>query len=86
MTFYQQVRGFFKKYDPSRIRLSKRIAQVYRTPASQKAAMKRLREVYAAGGPDKFSFPDRAKAIDAAKTVVADVVETVTENNNSEEE
>lgn len=56
MTFQEELREFFKKYDPFRIRLAKKIAAVYNTPRLQKAAMKRLKEVYAAGGPDKFDF------------------------------
>lgn len=56
MTFQEELRAFFKKYDPFRIRLAKKIATVYNTPKLQKAAMKRLKEVYAAGGPDKFDF------------------------------
>jgi len=71
MSFYEEVRAFFKKYDPARVRLAKRIATVYNTPAKQKAAMKRLIEVYAAGGPSKFDFS-------AGKTQVVDTVEDVT--------
>lgn len=71
MTFYEEVRAFFKKYDPSRIRLAKKIAAIYKTPKAQKAAMKRLKEVYAAGGPDKFDF----SAGKRRKTMIAPPVE-----------
>lgn len=56
MTFYEQVRSFFKKNDPARIRLARKIANAYKTPSSQKAVMRRLKEVYAAGGPTNFNF------------------------------
>ena len=74
MTFYEQVRSFFKKYDPSRIRLARKIAAAYKTPSSQKAVMKRLNEVYAAGGPGKFDF-SAVKKIAAKKAEKIEKVE-----------
>ena len=94
MTFYEELRSFFKKYDPSRIRLARKIAATYKTPKSQKAVMRRLHEVYAAGGPSKFDF---SRAIEAPREKVkkiAEVQETVdsvvdeinsVENNDDDE-
>ena len=80
MTFYEQVRSFFKKYDPSRIRLAKKIAVAYKTPSAQKAVMKRLNEVYAAGGPGKFDFssvkevaPKKVEKIEKAEQKVESI-------------
>lgn len=81
MTFYEELRAFFKKYDPSRILLAKKIATAYTTPRGQKAAMKRLKEVYAAGGPDNFDF-SAGKTIRPAKVVAAPVMESA---SNEEE-
>ncbi|MCB9195233.1 MAG: hypothetical protein H6598_03325 [Flavobacteriales bacterium] len=81
MTFYEEVRAFFKKYDPARIRLSKKIAVTYKTPRTQKAALKRLKEVYAAGGPSKFDF-SAGKSVRPAKEAVAPVAAFV---SNEEE-
>jgi hypothetical protein len=52
--FFEEVRAFFMKYDPSRVRLSRKIAATYTNKNHQAAVMKRLKEVYAAGGPDQF--------------------------------
>lgn len=81
MTFYEEVRAFFKKYDPSRIRLAKKIAAAYKTPRTQKAALKRLKEVYAAGGPSNFDF-SAGKSTRPSKEVIAPVVASI---SNEEE-
>ncbi|CAG5081924.1 hypothetical protein [Parvicella tangerina] len=89
MTFYEELRAFFKKYDPARIRLAKKIAAKYRKPRGQKAVMRRLKEVYAAGGPDKFDFSAGKKpAVEAAPVAEAPVVEEATSENteNSSDE
>jgi hypothetical protein len=83
MTFYEEVRAFFKKYDPARVRLAKKIAATYTTPRGQKAAMRRLKEVYAAGGPDKFDFSAGKKpapVVSAPVEEVAAQAEEVVEN------
>ena len=82
MTFYEEVRAFFKKYDPARVRLARKIAATYRTPRAQKAAMRRLKEVYAAGGPDKFDFGAGKQPVVAAAPVeeIAQQAEDVVEN------
>lgn len=90
MTFYEQVRSFFKKYDPARIRLAKKIALTYKTPRSQKEVMKRLHEVYAAGGPSNFDFSAgksvKPKAIEkVAEEVHEEVVEEIAEVNDEED-
>lgn len=84
MRFYEELRAFFKKHDPSRIRLAKKIAAVYTTPKAQKAAMNRLREVYAGGGPDSFDFGAKPIAKEAAKAVT-EVVEDVVEEEVEEQ-
>jgi uncharacterized protein with NRDE domain len=76
MTFYEQVRSFFKKYDPARIILAKRIALTYKTPRAQKEVMKRLNQVYAAGGPSNFDFS--VGKVEKRK-VIEQVVEQITE-------
>lgn len=90
MTFYEELRAFFKKYDPARIRLAKKIAATYKTPRGQKAAMKRLKEVYAAGGPDKFDFAAGKKPAMAAAPVVEEVAapaeETIESLDDSSDE
>lgn len=92
MTFYEQVRSFFKKYDPSRIRLARKIAATYKSPNSQKEVMKRLHEVYAAGGPSKFDFSksieatkEKPKKIEAVQETV-EVEESQPEINNSDDD
>jgi hypothetical protein len=77
MTFYEQVRSFFKKYDPARIRLAKKIANVYRSPTAQKAVMRRLKEVYAAGGPENFNFGEYRQV--AAKPVIKEANQKIEE-------
>lgn len=77
MTFYEEVRAFFKKYDPARIRLAKKIAATYTTPKAQRAALQRLKEVYAAGGPDKFDFSAGKNKVERVAAKVETVVEEV---------
>jgi hypothetical protein len=91
-TFYQELRAFFMKYDPSRVRLSGQIAATYKSKSGQAQVMKRLREVYAGGGPTEFFGKGGAIAQKPAKKAipVAPVhhEETVIENeveNNSDE-
>jgi hypothetical protein len=93
-TFYQELRAFFMKYDPSRIRLSGQIAATYKVKAHQKEVMKRLKEVYAGGGPSVFFGKDGAiaakpakKALKAAPVVheEPEVISEVESNNSSDE-
>ncbi|MCB9195695.1 MAG: hypothetical protein H6600_02045 [Flavobacteriales bacterium] len=77
MTFYEEVRAFFKKYDPARVRLARKIAAIYKTPKAQKAALKRLKEVYAAGGPDKFDFKAVAPSLSKPVAKVEKIEEEV---------
>ncbi len=96
MTFYEQVRSFFKKYDPSRIRLARKIAAIYKSPKIQKAVMKRLHEVYAAGGPSKFDFsksisapkekPKKIEAVEETETVEIEETKVENELDNNDDE
>ena len=56
MSFYQEVRTFFLKNDPGRVRLSKKIATKFKTRSSQQLVMKRLIEVYKSGGPSNIKI------------------------------
>jgi len=49
MTLEQKLRTFFKKYDPSRLRLAKQMARQFR--GQDDAVMKHLTKVYSTGGP-----------------------------------
>lgn len=93
-TFYQELRAFFMKYDPSRIRLSEKIAATYKIKAHQNEAMKRLREVYAGGGPTVFFNNGRTIAAKPAKKALKaapivheepEVISEVESNNSSDE-
>lgn len=66
MTFYKQVRTFFLKNDPGRVRLAKKIAVSFNSKSAQKLVMKRLEEVYRSGGPENIKIIPR---IDTAKVV-----------------
>lgn len=61
MTLEKKLRQFFMKYDPGRLRLSKKIAREFR--GKDDAVMKHLTRVYANGGPGEM---DEA-AIEAMK-------------------
>lgn len=56
MSFYKQVRTFFLKNDPGRVRLSKKIAANFKSKSSQLVVMKRLIEVYKNGGPENIKI------------------------------
>ncbi|MCT4580700.1 MAG: hypothetical protein N4A35_04715 [Flavobacteriales bacterium] len=56
MSFYKEVRTFFLKNDPGRVRLAKKIAANFKTKSAQKVVMKRLVEVYRNGGPDNIKI------------------------------
>jgi hypothetical protein len=93
-TFYQELRTFFMKYDPSRIRLSGKIAATYKVRAHQNEVMKRLKVVYAGGGPNIFFGKDGAivakpakKAIKGAAVVhqEPEVISEVESNNSADD-
>ncbi len=95
MTFYQELRNFFLKTDPGRVRLAKKIAATYSSKAERRAVMNRLREVYAMGGPEKLEV--KPKAVQEQKVeapaenlvqeeIVDEVTEVVEENNEETQE
>lgn len=69
MSFYKEVRTFFLKNDPGRVRLAKKIATNFKTKSAQKTVIKRLVEVYKNGGPSNIkiipSIPETPQVSDS---------------------
>lgn len=55
MSFYKELKNFFLKNDPGRVRLAKKIAGKFKTKSSQKIVINRLIEVYKSGGPSNLT-------------------------------
>jgi hypothetical protein len=86
MTLEQKLRTFFRKYDPSRLRLAKQMARNFR--GQDDAVMKHLTKVYATGGPAALiekgvRRPKKKREIEAVEEeenlVLADAVDEVVE-------
>ena len=54
MAYTQKLKKFFMQHDPDRMYLAKKISRAFRN--DEDAVMKRLEEIYSAGGPKKLTY------------------------------
>lgn len=54
MTFYQELKEFFKTNDPHRLYMANKIARKFRLGTEQKVVLNRLKVIYANGGPSEI--------------------------------
>ena len=84
MTFYDQLKEFFKTNDPSRLYMANKIARKFRLGTEQKVVLNRLKIIYENGGPSEIVLGAPAPAI-APPTVISEVSEIMTETQEEGE-
>ena len=78
MTFYDQLKEFFKTHDPSRLYMANKIARKFRLGTEQKVVLNRLKIIYENGGPSEIVLGPPAPVINTT-TVESEVSEIMTE-------
>lgn len=61
MTFYQELKEFFKKNDPQRLYMANKIARKFRLGTEQKVVLNRLKVIYDNGGPSEIVMGEPAQ-------------------------
>jgi hypothetical protein len=84
MTFYDQLKEFFKTHDPSRLYMANKIARKFRLGTEQKVVLNRLKVIYENGGPSEIVLGPPAPAI-STPTVESEVSEIMTETKEEGE-
>lgn len=79
MTFYQELKEFFKKKDPQRLYMANKIARKFRKGTEQKVVMNRLEIIYNTGGPSKIVIEDRSLATPVLENIAEEVVDNTVE-------
>lgn len=78
MAYTQKLKKFFMQHDPDRMYLAKKISRAFRN--DEDAVMKRLEEIYSAGGPKKLTYKTLDKP---TKKLVKNTEEQATEETTS---
>lgn len=78
MTFYDQLKEFFKTNDPHRLYMANKIARKFRTGTEQKVVLNRLKIIYENGGPSEIVLGPPA-AVTIADSVESEVSEIILE-------
>ena len=61
MSYQDRLKEFFKRNDPDRLYLAKKIVRSFRD--DEDAVMKRLEEIYDSGGPSKLVYKELAQKV-----------------------
>ena len=78
MTFYQELKEFFKTHDPARLYMANKIAKKFRLGTEQKVVLNRLKVIYENGGPSEIVLGPPAP-VSAAPAIESEVSEVVSE-------
>lgn len=84
MTFYDQLKEFFKTNDPHRLYMANKIARKFRTGTEQKVVLNRLKIIYENGGPSEIVLGPPAP-VEIADSVESEVSEMVSETADDRE-
>ena len=84
MTFYDQLKEFFKTNDPSRLYMANKIARKFRLGTEQKVVLNRLKIIYENGGPSEIVLGAPAPLINTT-TVESEVSEIMSETGEERE-
>ena len=84
MTFYDQLKEFFKTNDPHRLYMANKIARKFRTGTEQKVVLNRLKIIYENGGPSEIVLGPPA-AVTITDSVESEVSEMVSETADDRE-
>ena len=81
MTFYQELKEFFKNNDPQRLYMANKIARKFRLGTEQKVVMNRLKIVYENGGPANIVLGEPNASDNVVEATNENVVENIEETN-----
>mgnify|MGYP005991538509 FL=1 len=84
MTFYQELKEFFKTHDPARLYMANKIARKFRLGTEQKVVLNRLKVIYENGGPSEIVLGPPAP-VTAAPAIESEVSEMVSETAEGRE-
>lgn len=84
MTFYQELKEFFKTHDPARLYMANKIARKFRLGTEQKVVLNRLKVIYENGGPSEIVLGPPAP-VSAAPAIESEVSEMVSETAEERE-
>jgi len=84
MTFYDQLKEFFKTHDPSRLYMANKIARKFRLGTEQKVVLNRLKVIYENGGPSEIVLGPVAPVMNTP-SIESEVSEMVSETAEERE-
>ena len=86
MTFYQELKEFFKTNDPARLYMANKIARKFRLGTEQKVVLNRLKVIYENGGPSEIVLgpPAPVTSGPTVETEVSDIVNEIVEEEIAE--
>ena len=85
MTFYDQLKEFFKTNDPHRLYMANKIARKFRTGTEQKVVLNRLKIIYENGGPSEIVLgpPAPVTITDSVESEVSEMVSETADDRES---
>jgi len=85
MTFYHELKEFFKTHDPARLYMANKIARKFRLGTEQKVVLNRLKVIYENGGPSEIVLgpPAPVTSGPTVETEVSDIVNEIVEDRES---
>ena len=84
MTFYQELKEFFKTHDPARLYMANKIAKKFRLGTEQKVVLNRLKVIYENGGPSEIVLGPPAPV--STETLVESEVPEIVDEASEERE
>jgi hypothetical protein len=75
MTFYDQLKEFFKTHDPSRLYMANKIARKFRLGTEQKVVLNRLKIIYENGGPSEIVLGPPAPVMNTPTEIMTETME-----------
>ena len=83
MTFYEQLKEFFKTNDPHRLYMANKIARKFRTGPEQKVVLNRLKVIYENGGPSEIVLGPPDMNTPAIESEVSEIMNETEEERES---
>ena len=83
MTFYDQLKEFFKANDPSRLYMANKIARKFRLGTEQKVVLNRLKIIYENGGPSEIVLGSPVMNTPAIESEVSEILNATEEERES---
>ena len=83
MTFYEQLKEFFKTNDPHRLYMANKIARKFRLGTEQKVVLNRLKVIYENGGPSEIVLGSPVMNTPAIESEVSEILNATEEERES---